>query len=786
MMETEEATKMKRQDHKLNVGEVQNHFSIRELSVGVCSVLLAATMWTVGNSQVAHADTTTKTATVVQSHQEVPAAADESKEVAVSKEAAKSSAESNSQTEQADTNAETSNESLSSKDTAPESSKGSETSAPTDTQKPAVEGEEKKQDKTEETTNGVSQQVVEGEEPDLGQFDLTTDFLRDHGISVEGAFDSNDPDSPKLTWVNKPDVSKVGTTTGTAKLTYVDPSAEPDENGNYPTKSVLVNIKYNVRAGKKKSDDEVRNTLTYVDQDDNDVVASYTWIGKKAENEYSDPVFAIPSGTTTEYDEAVKSLGYIIDQSSSRSNDVAYFGTKDVTQIVPVKKISNSDQPITVGQAEEQGEWSRGGWMYPDGYNNLGYIDGNNYIVNPADVIANTGSLPAGTKISWKVDPTYSFTIDSDDPRGNVNSVDHLPTNDPIVMIEEPGKDPILITLTDADKEVIALPAYGEGYPQWGNAETTISADPNSVSPLNFLFNKDALLRALSSEGENDSNVSDAVKAYFLNEANWTWEVQPDLSHPGYTVGYAKFVAPNDGPDSVSAASTSTSNLTAEDIQTLTDMAQGMGYSHGFMIHVLPNTTSESQTKTRTIIVTDPDGTQNTIEQTVTFTETSTQTLADGPVETTWNQTSGQWDAYTAPEIPGYTALGSPVKAETVTLETNDQTVYITYVSDEDPQPTTPTVKEEDKHTDSDKPAENDPVKTPEKKSAKEEVAKKNLAAPAKLTSVKTTPAAVKTNQKVALPQTGAKKSSVLAIGLGLIGLALTAMFSSVLNRKRQ
>lgn len=777
------------QDRKLNVGEIQDHFSIRKLSVGVCSVLLAATMWTTSNSQIAHADTTTdlsENTTEVQSEEQAKQSSD-TKQVEANKEStATAKAPTDSELQAKSTGQTSASVAEASKSNSVPTEKPKALAAPAaEAPKAAPAASENKKAKNEETADGVSQQAVQGEVPDLGQFDLTEDFLRDHDISVEGAFDAGEdyPAQAKLEWVNEPDVSKVGTTTGTARLTYQDTTAEPDENGNYPTKSVLVKIKYNVRAGQKKGTDQVRNTLTYVDKDDNDVVASYTWLGKKAESESSDPVFAIPFGAIDEYNEAVKSLGYTIDQAADHDSSVVYFGTKDATKTVFVKKLSDSDQPLTVGQAQEKtdNEWAPGSWTHPDGYNNLGYVDKTNmtYNIDPTVVIANAGTLPAGTKFSWEVAPTYNFTIDSSDPRGTISTDDPRPTNDPVIKVEEPGKAPILVHLTDADKEFIALPAYGEAFPEWKEATTTVSADPNSVSPFEFLANPNELLRAVASEGQSeDGTVSDAVKQYFLNPKNWVWEVQPDLSHPGVTVGYAKFVAPN--PEDTALG------LSAEDLATLSSTSGTFGYYNGFMIHVLPITSETSQTKTRTIIVENPDGTTNTIKQTVTFNGKGTQDLVNGPVSYTWDKESGQWDAYTAPAIAGYTALGSPVAAENVTLATRDQTVYITYVSDGDPdhhEPTTPVVKEEDKHADPDEPAEN--TKTPEKEATKKQAVKKSQAAPAKLRNVKTAPAAVKTNQKAALPQTGAKKSSALAIGLGLIGLALAAGFMT-LNRKRQ
>lgn len=88
--------------------------------------------------------------------------------------------------------------------------------------------------------------------------------------------------------------------------------------------------------------------------------------------------------------------------------------------------------------------------------------------------------------------------------------------------------------------------------------------------------------------------------------------------------------------------------------------------------------TTETRTVTRTIIVEKPDGTTTTITQPVTFTRTvTTNKVTSEKTYGEWNQSTGTWGEYTPTAIPGYTVPNVP--AETVTPDTTDKTVKISY-----------------------------------------------------------------------------------------------------------
>ena len=88
------------------------------------------------------------------------------------------------------------------------------------------------------------------------------------------------------------------------------------------------------------------------------------------------------------------------------------------------------------------------------------------------------------------------------------------------------------------------------------------------------------------------------------------------------------------------------------------------------------------KTATRTINVTMPDGKTTTVKQTATLAK---QVVCEKDAHQNW--TAGEWTSYDVPAIPGYTASQSNVAKETVTGETKDQTVNITYTAN--PQTTT-------------------------------------------------------------------------------------------------
>ncbi|MCI1290174.1 MAG: LPXTG cell wall anchor domain-containing protein [Lactobacillus sp.] len=95
---------------------------------------------------------------------------------------------------------------------------------------------------------------------------------------------------------------------------------------------------------------------------------------------------------------------------------------------------------------------------------------------------------------------------------------------------------------------------------------------------------------------------------------------------------------------------------------------------------------TDSKTITRTINVVDPTtGETTTTKQTVTLTRSGTKNTTTG--ETTWGDWStGEWPKFDAPEFKGYTPSQAIVPDQTVTADTQDVTITITYTKDKTDQ----------------------------------------------------------------------------------------------------
>ena len=97
--------------------------------------------------------------------------------------------------------------------------------------------------------------------------------------------------------------------------------------------------------------------------------------------------------------------------------------------------------------------------------------------------------------------------------------------------------------------------------------------------------------------------------------------------------------------------------------------------------HVI-DTTSEEKTVTRTIKVTDPTGKVTTLPQTAKVTRTvSTDKVTNQKTYGDW--TTSSFDSYDVPLIEGYTATQSKVDTDTVTSDTQNSEVSISYTAND-------------------------------------------------------------------------------------------------------
>ena len=92
-----------------------------------------------------------------------------------------------------------------------------------------------------------------------------------------------------------------------------------------------------------------------------------------------------------------------------------------------------------------------------------------------------------------------------------------------------------------------------------------------------------------------------------------------------------------------------------------------------------------NKTVTRTIKVTTPDGQTKTVAQTAKLTRTADVDEVTGEAKY-GDWITGYWSDYTAPSVPGYTANHPYIAGQSVTGETEDQTVNITYTANDGTQ----------------------------------------------------------------------------------------------------
>lgn len=119
-------------------------------------------------------------------------------------------------------------------------------------------------------------------------------------------------------------------------------------------------------------------------------------------------------------------------------------------------------------------------------------------------------------------------------------------------------------------------------------------------------------------------------------------------------------------------------------VMTPTDFDDDDDQNQDFTVHLIHGTSqsTDAKTVTRTIKITNPDGTVTTEEQPVTITRSVTTDLVTGE-KTYGDWTSAEWPVFVTPTIAGYTPSKVVVMNSKVDGTTNDQTVNIDYRADQ-------------------------------------------------------------------------------------------------------
>ena len=94
-------------------------------------------------------------------------------------------------------------------------------------------------------------------------------------------------------------------------------------------------------------------------------------------------------------------------------------------------------------------------------------------------------------------------------------------------------------------------------------------------------------------------------------------------------------------------------------------------------------TKSENKDITRTIIVHEPNGTDQTVIQKATLTRTVTLYAPTGKIKSAGKWSTAKWETYSAPEFKGYTPDKAQIDETTVNEDTQNTTVEISYTANE-------------------------------------------------------------------------------------------------------
>lgn len=509
-----------------------------------------------------------------------------------------------------------------------------------------------------------------------------------------------------------------------------------------------------------KGEEQVRNRLTYIDKDTNQVVASYSWVDEKNSGQNK----KLNDGSLgVDLDQTVKGLGYIILSNSPATDEepLIEFGDKDKTINEFVQKINKFVQdndlkikddhgqdtdfkvedntPLTWGQVNELIDRNDVqvnhdvNFINSNGYNSVDFLR------DPANFIANVASLPKGTKVNWKVEPTYG----SD---GEVN-------NKPVIEVsDEKGTKSITIPLNDDDIALLStnkMPGYF--VPAWKDTVLQVGDKPSPVDELDKEQMVNNLWDTELADSKGEYQFTDSagqektvkltkadVENYLFNEGNWSWEIAPDTSKPGYTVAFATFSAPKPSSDNpteqalytlaLATFSAPKQSSTDEALYALTQGLAGLQSGNGVRLKV-------------------------------------------DPISIPWTELTPAKKPDTTPTVIPWTPLTPANTTPTVTLTPTPKTPDTPNNPDTPDAPNTPETPQA--------PAETpDTPEAPQQNAEPKTQQTKRTPAPAqvKQTTQKSTPVVQNAAQKqAALPQTGAKQSlaslvlAVLTFGLSLV-----------------
>ena len=225
------------------------------------------------------------------------------------------------------------------------------------------------------------------------------------------------------------------------------------------------------------------------------------------------------------------------------------------------------------------------------------------------------------------------------------------------------------------------LPDDAQGTPIVDGSLAAWEVHPNTVSStINVRYvNSDATQQVIfSSDGTADGEVDETSVDGVVGQAvavNLKVPVGYELV-PGETLPTDIKLTSEDPEPLIIKVQDMHVTVTADDPKTPDDIIPGTDDTYNYPEGITND--DLNHTAVRTITVVKPDGSTTTKDQTVTVKRSAIVDVPNGDV--TYNDWStGSWDTYQVPAVPGYMPSQAEVPSVTVTDKTQDATVKITY-----------------------------------------------------------------------------------------------------------
>lgn len=382
----------------------------------------------------------------------------------------------------------------------------------------------------------LPQVAIQGEVPNLDAKAFVNqdmiDALNNLGVDLL----ADDPTSVKLSWVQAPDVSKLGQTTGKMKVEYAT-SRNDDNNPTYS--SFVIDVPVDVVAGEKKTEDQVRNTLNFIDADTNEVRYHYTWTGKKG-TDYQDPDNTVlPIEENGELDKilnSIEGLGFTLDEDETHTaiNDASYFMDHDITRAVM----------ITVGSKDENGKPKV---VVEDPQNpvpNANYIlQGSAYDYfsdpdhqDPAEFLYGLGYLDQTDNVQWGVAPEYKSIYDPETGNYDHGELENTPT---IEIVDKDGK--VLQTLSGEALNNALLYNYDKFNNGVFLGSPTVTGKVTIQENGEIPAASSVITNLPSADPESMKPDAKDLQAKLAKYYNVAWRIAPNVNQVGYQIAYIKF-----------------------------------------------------------------------------------------------------------------------------------------------------------------------------------------------------------------------------------------------------